>query len=181
MCITIELVVPPASNDDAVSAALLKRMPFWTERIGKSPTGDVILAVMAAGGRCQCTTTLGTAQPARRPHAGNEDRKIAAMRRQGWSESRIERWLTEKQRTQTKDERVFHARADGVTAADVDDWRAFIEDVVRTRLLDRIGVHVGYGLEEAIERQPIVIPLHELNAPLLRSMGRESLYVFVLN
>jgi hypothetical protein len=180
MCVTIQLVVPPAYTAVA-SGALSTRMPFWGERIGTAPNGDVILAVMAAGGACQCTTGLGSVQPPARANRAADARKIDAMRRQGRSAGKIERWLAEKRRTETKYERALHAPADGQTQADVDGWLAFIEDVVGTRSLDRIGIHVGFDYEGAVEREPIVVPLKGLSKPLLRGMTYDSVYTFVLN
>ena len=103
------------------------------------------------------------------------------MRRQGWSESKIERWLAEKQRSKTKYERALHVPADGATVADLDSWRAVIEDLFGRGLLNSVGLHVGFDYQAALHGEPIVVPLDELSTSLLRGLAYDSLYTFVLN
>lgn len=178
MCVTIQLVVP-TPDAARVSDALSSRMSFCGERIGTAPNGDVVLAVTAARGRCQCGTSLGSVQAARLNEIADK-RKLATMRRRGWSESKIERWLTEKHRSDTKHDRALHASADGATRGDLDAWRALIADVLTTGS-GRIGVRVGSDYEIDLEMEPIVVPLEELDAPVLRGMAYDSLYRFVLD
>jgi hypothetical protein len=177
VCVTIQLVVPTDAAE-AVTGALSRQMPFWGEPIGTAPNGDVVLGVMGARGQCQCTTSLGSVQPPARLH-GADSRKIAAMRRQGWSEHKIERWLAEKQRSETKYERALHVPADGATVADLDSWRAVIEDLFGRGLLNSVSLHVGFDYQAALHGEPIVVPLDEVSTTLLRGLAYDSLYTFV--
>jgi hypothetical protein len=177
VCVTIQLVVP-ASDEALISGALSRRMSFWGERIGTAPNGDLVLAVTATGGRCQCTTSLGAVQPAAPSNDQADARKVAAMRRQGWSDSKIERWLTEKKRSETKHDRALHAPADGATRGDLESWRAFIADVLAIGS-GRIGVRVGSDYQIVLDEKPILVPLDELDTARLRGMAYDSLYRFV--
>jgi hypothetical protein len=133
---------------------------------------------MGSRGQCQCATSLGSVQPPGRLHRAADAGKVAGLRRQGWSESKIERWLAEKQRSKTKYERALHAPADGATVADLDSWRAVIEDVLAAGS-GRVGVHVGFDYQSALRGEPIVVSLNELSTSLLRGLMYDSLYTFV--
>lgn len=178
MCVTIQLVVP-ASDEALVSDALAARMSFWGERIGTAPNGDLVLAVTAAGGRCQCTTGLGSVQPPS-SHAGADARKAATLRRRGWSESKIDRWLEERERSEAKHDRALHAPTDGATRGDLFSWRELIVDVLANGS-GRIGVRVGSDYHIVLDDDPVVVPLDDLDAPRLRGMAYDSLHMFVSN
>jgi hypothetical protein len=179
MCVTIQLVVP-ASDEALVSAALSNRMSFWGERIGKAPNGDLLLAVTANGGRCQCTTSLGSVQPPAPLDGGADARKMAAMRRQGWSESKIKRWLEEKKRSEPKHDRALHAPPEGASRGDLDSWRELIADVLAVGS-GRIGVRVGSDYRIVLEPSPVVVPLDELDTARLRGLAYDTLHTFVSN
>lgn len=174
MCITVELILPTGSSKEALSGALFARTGFWAEYLDTTPQGDLVLAVTGAIGRCQCTTSLGSAQLPRRKEV--EERDLAALRRQGWSEAKIRRWVEEKQGTTNKDVRTAQVHADGPAALPVREWLDFIEEAVSTQV-DALGVHVGFGYSPEHDR--ITVPIRTLDESMLRSLNHDSTYLFV--
>ena len=174
MCITVELILPSGSNQQALSGALFARTGFSAEHLDATSQGDLVLAVTGALGRCQCMTSLGSAEAPSRKEI--EENDLAKLRRRGWSEARIHRWLEEKKRTIKRDVRTFRVHADGPAALPVTDWLGFIEEALSTHV-DALGVHVGSGYSK--EHEQVTVPVGMLDESMLRGLRRDATYVFV--
>jgi DNA-binding transcriptional regulator YhcF (GntR family) len=82
-------------------------------------------------GGCDCGTILGShRRQDRRSHAKQpKEREVAALRRRGWSDAKVERWLSQRTVTASRDARVrqVYAQSD---ALDAGDWQQFIAEVL---------------------------------------------------
>src|SRR5262249_9313009 len=96
------------------------------------PAGDRY--VLTTRGHCDCGTVLGSR---RTPEAESRARQVAKLRKKGWGDAKIERWLAEKQAVRERDVRKPDSDARARTA-DVERWLAFVDDALA--LVPRVGL-----------------------------------------
>ena len=118
------------------------------------PIGDIDgePMVLISKRQCECGTPLGSAST---PAEWNADaywqNLLKRMKKRGWSEGKIARWLEAKQSTHSKLERLAHEHADGPSAEPVDYWLDFIGKALEGGAR-RIGLRVCHGDGAAWDR-----------------------------
>jgi hypothetical protein len=134
-------------------------------------------------GGCDCGTVLGSNQRReRRSHAKQpKEREVAALRRRGWSGSKIERWLSQHAIAVSRDARVqrVYAESDALEAA---DWQEFLVQVLASGSAF-IGLllhwYRGSYLREHIQiSSRHCIPAAEITPHFLTQLSEDELYVF---
>jgi hypothetical protein len=133
--------------------------------------------VLTTRGHCDCGTALGSRH--KTPEPESHARQVAKLRKKGWGDAKIERWLQEKQATRERD--VRKADTDRARTADVERWLAVVVDALM--LVPRVGLVLHfYGGEiesESIELEHERVPRSALTAELLLSLREDVLYEFV--
>ncbi|MEO8705776.1 MAG: hypothetical protein ABI867_37440 [Kofleriaceae bacterium] len=102
---------------------------------GQLPAGSIYLQKVCS--HCDCGTVVGSTHHQDDPAAG--DRELEKLRRQGWSEPKIERWQADKARTRANRQRHEH----GVSASrqpEAAGWTAFLRDVIERGRLAYFGL-----------------------------------------
>jgi hypothetical protein len=70
---------------------------------------------LTSSGHCACGTVLGSRRQERRRKENEKDavlRKIAKLRKEGWTEVKIRRWLDQHDKVETRNERVITEHTD---------------------------------------------------------------------
>lgn len=150
MCHFIKLVLPSTADVPALRE-IVKRHgrilePISEPRVDRelSPGDQAYLTT----GRCDCGTRLANRKSKRREH--DEDRELARLRREGWSEAKIQRWR--EQRGEAVARRT-EARARS-REQEVEDWRALVSDLLDARV-DHVGLLV-HRVTDEIRRGPVL-------------------------
>jgi hypothetical protein len=106
---------------------------------------------------------------------------VAALRKKGWKEAKIRRWLADQERVRARDERV---ERDGVTQGklDLEAWREFLEEATRQGRT-RVGLLLHwFGGPKESERIQITrretLPVEMLTVEVLRALEEDVLYCF---
>ena len=135
--------------------------------------------VLISKRQCECGTPLGSASTPAEWNADAYSQYLKRMKKRGWSEGKIARWLEAKQSTHSKLERLAHEHADGPSAEPVDYWLDFIGKALEGGAR-RIGLRVCHGDDSWTATTPHVSArIAEVTAADLRAMEENTLYVFV--
>ena len=134
-------------------------------------------------GSCDCGTVLGShRRRERRSHARQpNEREVATLRRRGWSDSKIERWLSQHAGTASRDARVqgVYALSDALEA---EDWREFITQALASgRAFIGLLLHWYRGsyLREQIQiSRRHSVRAAEITPDFLTRLSEDELYVF---
>lgn len=171
MCYFIKLVLP-AEADVAALRVIMERHGRVLGAISE-PRVDRALpaghqAYLTTRG-CDCGTGLSSRASGRREH--DADRDLARLRRQGWSEAKIQRWCEQRgsaiaRRAEVKE----RSRAQEVEA-----WRALLSQLLDTGL-DHLGLSVHWATDE-LHGGPVV-PRERLSAETLSNLDENVLYTF---
>jgi hypothetical protein len=171
MCHFIKLVLP-AKADVSALRDIVKRHgralePVSAPRVDRElPTGDQ--AFLTTAGRCDCGTRLPNRRSKRREH--DEDRE-ARLRREGWSEAKIQRW-----REQRGEDAARKAEAKAKPKEqEVEDWRALVSDLLDAKV-DHVGLLVHWVTDD-VQRGP-VLPRASLNTETMSNLEENVLYTF---
>jgi hypothetical protein len=175
MCTTIQIAFPTRSTTtwDVGRKLLDSQMVV--------PIGDIDGEAMTLTSRCQCEcgTALGSGSGpgAWNPQALAQDRR--RLKKKGWSDHKIARWLDEKHSSHAKLERLAHERTAGASAQPVDEWLDFLRRALAEGA-GRIGLRVSHGDDSWSPATPHVIRhISEATPAVLRAMEENTLYVFV--
>jgi hypothetical protein len=174
MCTTIQIAIPAETRPE--------ERERWTRGGSVEAIGDAggTRMLLISSGCCECGTPLGSAAPPTRIPAEELERETARLRRRGWSEHKIARWLESRQSTGAREERLAHERADGASAESVDYWLDLVRRTLESGRLERIGLRVCRGDDTWLDATPTTrIPVAELTPVHLRTMADGALYVFV--
>ena len=135
-------------------------------------------------GSCDCGTVLGSQlRLDRRSHAKEpNEREIAALRRRGWSETKIERWLLQHSLTTARDTRGQRVHAEG-RALEAGSWQQFLNEVLASGGTAFVGLllhwyHGSIDGERIQIRQRRVIRQTDTTPDLLMHLPEDELYVF---
>lgn len=128
-------------------------------------------------GHCDCDTGFACdgAVPTIGTHsAGEIERKVNSFRRQGWSQTKIDRWLAQREQQ--------HKHGDD-KHADCERWRAFIADFTQSRCAPYLGlmIHMYEGSWEAEDFAILSrtkLRVHDLDPEMISKLHRDTLYVF---
>ena len=142
--------------------------------------GDVYILTIRSW--CDCGTPLGRLAEGKTPKQPRLDNEVGKLRKQGWSESKIQRWLEQKGETEDKQEREQEAYVENATRR-LEHWIRFLSDLLRSGYTSRVslllqwnGVQDGRITLQGEEK----VALANLNADLLLRMKEDVIYTFTL-
>lgn len=171
MCHFIKLVLPAQADIPALRDVVKRHgrvlEPISEPRVDRAlPRGD---KVYLTSSRCDCGTWLANQKPRRREH--DEDRELARLRREGWSEVKILRWREQRgesvvRKAETK------AKA---KEKEVEDWRALVSDLLDAKV-DHVGLLVHWVTDDV--RQGPVLSRASLSTEAMSNLDENVLYTF---
>ncbi|MAG59048.1 MAG: hypothetical protein CMJ83_22395 [Planctomycetes bacterium] len=133
----------------------------------------------ASGCHCDCESTLGSHPSSREP----VDREVRRhLRRKGWSEAKIQRWLDQQKAIAARNERVARQQG-GRPTPSLRQW----EEALRALIDSGHTSHVGLLLHDfqgSLSAEVITvlaresIPVEELSAQYLLGLRKDVLYRF---
>lgn len=187
MCHFITATFPQSVKPESV-APLFETHKLGFEVISNPHISSQIEAgdwcVLTTRGQCDCGTALGSLS---NPAAGgvvSYERELKKLRKQGWGEAKIKRWLEQKEQTKERHLREDGARARGSTP-ELEQWVDFINGVLKSGCTSSLGLllHMYQGGVEG-ERLDLLgkerIKLADLNPERLMRMKEDVLYEFVV-
>lgn len=189
MCHFITAILP-GNTDSRKAAEIFAQHKLGFEEIENESvrkfleSGD--LYILTTSGHCDCGTVLGSQyrEPERTAAQKEEFRnqEIAKLKKKGWSESKIKRWLREAELTAEKEKRERElAHEHGVRLAS--DWVSFIRDVLSSKVANRVGLLVHDYSGGLSSRIPIngkmQIGVDELSEDVLLEMSEDVIYEFL--
>ncbi len=132
------------------------------------------------GSHCDCSTPLGTlavdtdaVDPARL------ERKLRRLRRQGWSEAKIARWMQEQENTRDKERREREGLREAQRGS-VDRWIELVRELLETGTSHSFGLLLHWGHEFRVDIEDEQhFTLSQLGEELLLAMEEDVLYRFV--
>ena len=128
-------------------------------------------------GHCDCDTGFaceGAVPSVVTDPAVETEKKVSSFRRQGWSQTKIDRWLAQREQQDKHGD---------TKLADCERWRDFIAALTQSRCAPYLGllIHMYEGSLES-EDFPIFsrtrLRLHDLNPEIISKLHRDTLYVF---
>lgn len=142
MCIFITAIIP-ADFDFAGAKPTLEKHGMLFEKIENQFLQNQIhgdIAVRASRSVCDCDTSLGSERRLKSVEQKyqNYHAEISTKRKKGWSDSKIKRWLKEKETTA---ERKLHSLEDKCNE-DVNNWIEFITSLFSQNLTNRLGLMI---------------------------------------
>jgi hypothetical protein len=187
MCHFITATLPRKVKLDLVA-------PFFeSHKLGFKPVANRhVTAQIEAGdayilttrGQCDCGTVLGSHNHADDHGSVGSERELEKLRKQGWSEAKIQRWIEQKEQTKVRNVRKEEAgaRADQPLA---EQWIRFITDLLESGYTSKIGLllhlyHGGIETERIQIQSKEKVTLAELSPGQLMSMKEDVLYEFVV-
>jgi hypothetical protein len=174
MCTTIQVAVP-AETAWELGRRLLSHGDV--EPIGEIDGQPMLLV---SDGRCECGTALGSGSSPAEWDEASYGHDVKRLRKRGWSEHKIARWLETKRSSHAKLERLAHEHADGPAAQPVDGWLEWLENALGPGAVGQVGLRVCHGDESWSAATPHVTRrIADVGPADLRAMEESTLYVFV--
>ena len=143
--------------------------------------GDVYISTTTS--HCDCGSALGSLGRRDRDEPESYEHELKKLRRKGWGETKIRRWLEQKEQTKEKHAREDEARAGSSTPV-AQYWVDFISEVLGSKCTDRVGILLHFyrmGVED--ERVKILdkerVKIEKLTPRLLLEMEYDVVYEFV--
>ena len=175
MCYFITLVVQGA--DEASIAPVLTRHGRRATAISNPSVASILqpaeLQFLTTVGHCDCATVLIGRSTDRRA------KQVEKLAKKGWSPSKIERWLRDRE---TADVRA-HARRDARSTDSVDLWTSLIGDLFAMRRVRQVGLllhnYSGDVNAEAFEVSRASARFDHFVARLLEIQDGELLMAFI--
>jgi hypothetical protein len=169
MCTFISATVNE-DTDRGLLMAALEAAGFKFEEVPvpkQMPPGRQYLAHMS--GHCDCGTAIGAAR--RKETFPYTYADVEKLRRQGWSEGKINRWTQQKIDAAAKNERSEQDRLQSVSQ-ELRDWCELIRKVLTTPTVKRFGImHDFYSSGPGYEDLPLTVeapgPIAELEEGVL--------------
>ena len=135
MCTYIAVMIGPDADAARLRFLASEHGLGWEEMHNRSLLAQAPGSkwFLTSGAGCNCGTRLVSADPS----SAVEDRsaKVLSLRRRGWSEPKIARWLEEKTSMELRRQ---HARERVPGEADV--WLSFLRAAVVSSLARRVGI-----------------------------------------
>jgi hypothetical protein len=95
--------------------------------------------ILTSGKYCDCGTALGSLSNRVQDKAIDFEPQVRKLRKQGWSEAKIKRWLEQKEQTKERHLREDEALARG-GAAELDRWIMFLKELINVRRIPMVGL-----------------------------------------
>jgi hypothetical protein len=169
VCTTIQVAVPAECGWEAGGSDI-------------EPIGEILGTpmVLISERRCECGTPLGSGSGPGEWDEHSFEHDVKRLRKRGWSEGKIARWLDAKRSSHSKLERLAAEHADGPSAQPVDGWLSWLGDALGRRGLVQVGLRVCHGDDSWSATIPHVTHhIGDVTAADLRAMQENTLYVFV--
>ena len=132
-------------------------------------------------GMCDCGTPLGN-----RDLASVDDtlRQAAKLRKRGWGETKIERWIEQQRQNRIRAER-DRASRESIDGPGLRTWLSFLHAVLRDPGVSSIGLllhwYSGTLVDERLEiRSREAMVVEDLTEDMLTGIHEDVLYVFSL-
>jgi hypothetical protein len=172
MCHFIKLVLPAQADIPALREIASRHgrvlNPISEPRVDHElPPGDH--AYLATTGHCDCETGLVNWKSMRREH--DEDREVVRLRRDGWSEAKIQRWRSQRGEAVA---RKIDARTKS-REHELEEWRSLLSDLLDTKI-DHVGILVHWVTDDI--RQGPVLSRERLTTETIGSLEQSVLYTF---
>ena len=185
MCTYIAATVPSDANIAAVAALAEAHGLGWEGFPNKhllAQVGPGSSWFLTTRKHCDCDTALGAAASHAPTRRHDRESEVPRLRKRGWSEQKIARWLADKSDAEARREQARLSRADASTS-EVDSWLCFLDAALRSRATRSIGIllHFYSGL---ITSEPIAIKrrdstrLADVTVRQLCEMEADVLYNF---
>jgi hypothetical protein len=191
MCYFITLVFPNgtdlddvrfAAGDDVRRALGLALLSIENKSLRRYLQPDDLSVLRSGGGAaCDCGTALGSVRRASR-HKTDDDhqsanriyQKAEKLRRDGWSDAKVERWIAQKQAAAARPQ-------EGV--AGLSDWELLLSRVLDSGAAPRIGLvlhwYTGLIEDEPISLERTTVKRNDITLDLLADIDEDVLYEFV--
>ena len=182
MCTMIYAVLPSDASRNVLAPVTEKYRMACVQIEDKWLPGAPGHLYHATSRHCDCGTVIGSARNrALSEEIGEDiDKKLKELKRAGWKQAKIDRWLAEKDAANAK----RHAHL--VTTGDAFEvqlakWMGFLPAILTTGGTDWIGVlYHDYNLgEPAHIEAEVKVPIDHLTLTLLEQMEPDKLYKFV--
>ena len=173
MCDFIMAILPGNVDLPAVGAVFERHKvgfrqihnPFVSAQVAP---GDIW--ILTTRGGCDCGTPLGSLAYKSARETDHFEAQTAKLRKQGWSEAKIQRWRTQKDSGRDKQEREDKTRAE-TSVQHVEPWLLFLTDLLASKLTDRIGLMVHWYRRD-FETERLKIEKQELVSPDQRTIDQ---------
>jgi hypothetical protein len=186
MCLYITATLPRGANLDCV-APIFEAYKLSFETISNPYVlkqlhpGDVYISTTTR--HCDCGSVLGSLGGRNGNEPEGHEHELKKLRRKGWSEAKIRRWLEQKEQTKEKHAREDEARAGSVMPV-ARYWVDFISAVLNSKCTDRVGILLHfYHMDVEGERIKLLgnerVKLEGLTPRALMEMEYDVLYEFV--
>lgn len=136
----ISATLPAGADQDRASSVAHRFGRIWTPITNAHVTSQLLPGEehFLTPGHCDCGTLLGQDRR-RRNKEGPLDKYVVKLRKKGWGESKIERWLAEKSRT--TDRRAHEAeRRRSEDGSDTHRWSLMIRALHDELQVDHVGL-----------------------------------------
>lgn len=174
----------PAGVDPQVVAPIFQRHQRALKPLGNAS----LLAQLPPGEQqflttlkfCDCGTALGSLLSQKDEHAPEDE--LPKLRRKGWSEAKIERWLNDKRAAKERQQLAREGRAQ-LDTPDAESWQALLQEVLETTPTQHVGLllHWYHGSieSERIAIQEVVrVPIARATPEFLMRTAEDVVYCF---
>lgn len=140
--------------------------------------------ILTTAGDCDCGTVLGRLSYSSEPASTSYKNDIKKFRKQGWSDAKIQRWVSEKEQLQEKSASI-NAILTEEGSAEASYWVSFINAVLKSGFTQQFGLLL-HSYDGGIESERIKIlrkqrvQIAELTPEFVMLMKEDVLYEFVV-
>jgi hypothetical protein len=130
---------------------------------------------------CDCGTQLGLTTRTSRPDTTRvERREVDKLKKKGWSETKIQRWLTDREKTIEKD-KIKYDRIVNCVHIDIMNWIEYINMVFTKTKIEQFGLLLhwykgGVKSERIKLKDRVKIKLCDLTPDTLLKMEEDVIY-----
>jgi hypothetical protein len=178
MCHFITAVLPGSANFYLVGDVAARFDRAWRPLASNPVLGqlrDGETYYLTTPGHCDCETVLG--QATRAVTAAGRVQKLARLRKKGWSETKIDRWLADKEHADKR----RHQRVTAGTL-DADRWLALLREILSSGATETIGLLMHWYSGPISDADFIFarerVPLLEVTPDFLLNIEEDRLYEF---
>jgi hypothetical protein len=181
MCLFVALVLPSYARIRDLEQVFESRLVAFENDSLREQLPPEDLVVRESRKSCDCGTELGAGFD--EPERPTLEKDLRRLRRKGWSQAKIEKWLANKSRASSARSRAVqgHAERNGLSA---EIWVRRIRVALEGNSTRRLGL-VLHDYEQAVSSESVSlvgkkrVRLDELSVECLLGMERDRLYEFV--
>ena len=149
MCHFITATLPQGANIDLASGVFrshdlgfkVVHNPHVSPQLNPGET-----YILTTRGRCDCGTALGVLNRHGPSNDLTYESEVANLRKQGWSGTKVQRWLKQKREAEEKRKEEVNSRAQG-GMADAERWVNLVSELLHSGHANKVGVllHLYHG------------------------------------